>query len=334
MRILLVRNDKLGDFMLAWPSLALLKKALPAAHVGVLVPAYTAPMAEICPWVDEVVLDPGAEAGGRVLRQQLGVFRADALLTLYSTPRVGYAAWRVGIPYRLAPASKLAQVFYNRRLVQRRSRSEKPEWEYNLDLVRCFLADHDLSAGKTVPPYLVFPTDEIATLRARFMQAQGIDEDALLLLIHPGSGGSANNLTLDQYAQLARDLAAARPLHIVIGYGPGEDAQAATLSSLLEPLPHSLLYPGSLVDYARHIAFANLFISGSTGPLHLAGALDVPTAGFYPRRRSATPLRWQTLNSPQRHLAFVPEDGADESDMSRIDLKTAAQAIRQKLLAG
>ena len=76
----------------------------------------------------------------------------------------------------------------------------------------------------------------------------------------------------------------------------------------------------------------DLFISGSTGPLHVAGALDVPTAAFYPRRRSATPLRWQTLNSPQRRLAFTPEVTAGESDMSGVKLEAAAQAISEQFL--
>ena len=61
-RLLVVRNDKLGDFMLAWPALAALKKAKPAPHVSVLVPAYTAPMARLCPWIDDVVIDPGEQA--------------------------------------------------------------------------------------------------------------------------------------------------------------------------------------------------------------------------------------------------------------------------------
>jgi ADP-heptose:LPS heptosyltransferase len=51
LRILVIRNDKLGDFMLAWPALALLKRSLPQSHLSVLVPAYTQSLAEICPWV-------------------------------------------------------------------------------------------------------------------------------------------------------------------------------------------------------------------------------------------------------------------------------------------
>ena len=121
-RLLVVRNDKLGDFMLAWPALARLKAASPAPHVSVLVPAYTAPMARLCPWIDEV----------RRLLGEVKAARFDALLTLFSTPRIGWLGWRSGIPLRLAPATKWAQLFYNRRVVQRRSRSEKPESRYNV----------------------------------------------------------------------------------------------------------------------------------------------------------------------------------------------------------
>ena len=47
-KILIIRNDRLGDFMLAWPALALLRENLPKAHIAVLVPAYTQPLAEAC----------------------------------------------------------------------------------------------------------------------------------------------------------------------------------------------------------------------------------------------------------------------------------------------
>jgi len=87
-----------------------------------------------------------------------------------------------------------------------------------------------------------------------------------------------------------------------------------------------------LVDFARHLAFADLFVSGSTGPLHLAAALDRPTAAFYPRRRSSTALRWQTVNAEERRLAFMPPETAEESDMGSIDVNAAAELIAEKLL--
>lgn len=86
--------------------------------------------------------------------------------------------------------------------------------------------------------------------------------------------------------------------------------------------------------FAQHIQFADVFISGSTGPLHIAGALDRPTAAFYTRRRSATSLRWQTLNSEGRRLAFSPPETAAPEDMSAVDIEGAADEISRKFLEG
>ena len=102
---------------------------------------------------------------------------------------------------------------------------------------------------------------------------------------------------------------------------------------MMNNTPHVVYQSTNGLDnFTKHIAFADLFISGSTGPLHIAGALNVPTAAFYTRRRSATQLRWQTLNSPERRLAFSPPETAEETDMSQINVEAAAREIVKKFL--
>jgi ADP-heptose:LPS heptosyltransferase len=335
-RILVVRNDKLGDFMLAWPSFRLLKEHLPDAEIVALVPDYTRPMAQVCPWIDRVIVDPGQ--GTRAFLTLVGKLRRerfDAVLTLFSTTRVGLACRLAGIPYRLAPATKLAQVFYNRRLLQKRSRSEKPEFRYNLDLAVRLLADHGIHVhDEPRPPYLRFPESEVQTIRDGLFTSFGLpSQTAGLIFVHPGSGGSAGNLTLDQYARLCRGLQSAKAQAIIITAGPGEEAAARKLAGKLGDLPHSVLPPTSgLVDFARHLQAADLFISGSTGPLHIAGALNRRTAAFYPGHRSATPLRWQTLNDEDKRLAFSPPEEGDITDVSRIDIDSAAAQISERFL--
>jgi len=327
-KILVIRNDKLGDFMLAFPSFAMLKQNLPEAEIHALVPKYTQAIAEQCQYIDKCITDPGEKAGVRqlvtVIRQQ----HYDAVITLYSTSRIAIATFLTRIPYRLAPATKIAQIFYNHRLRQRRSRSEKPEYAYNLDLIKQFLRDFSVAIEQQPEkPYLHFDQNSINTIRDAFCQKYIIDSNLPIVFIHPGSGGSANNLCLDQYADIARQLAQNRQLSIVISTGPGEEHIGQNISNRLNNVPH-ICYRSSqgMVRFAQHIQMADLFISGSTGPLHIAGALDVPTVGFYPRRRSATSLRWETLNSPERRLAISPQK-CDESDMSRIDTKMASDTI-------
>jgi ADP-heptose:LPS heptosyltransferase len=335
-RVLVVRNDKLGDFMLAWPSFRLLKEQLPDVHVTALVRPYTREAAAMCPWIDDLVLDPGPEAGRHGLRQlteEIHLQHFDAVVTLFSTGRIAWACWRAGIPFRLAPATKLAQFLYNHRLVQHRSRSERPEWEYNLELIVRLMRDYGVHPRLPLtPPYLQFPTSEIGQLRAEFCAAHGLRAETRLVFVHAGSGGSAVNLTLHQYAALLTNITSEHPLAFVLTAGPGESGRATELSELLENHTNILLAPGGVLEFARHIAFADLWISGSTGPLHIAGALNRPTAAFYPRRRSATPLRWQTLNSPEHRLAFTPPPDAGETEMEAIDLDAAAAKISAHFL--
>ena len=335
-KILVVRNDKLGDFMLTCPTFALLREALPDARIDALVQDYTAPMAEQFAGIDTVIRDPGPGWGSTLaLARRLRRERYDAVIVLFSTTRIGLALWLAGIPVRLAPATKLAQIFYNRRVRQRRSRSEKPEYEYNRDLAVALLQEWGIvEPGPFTPPCLRFPPEEREATRKDFLARYRLPDDSRLLFVHPGHGGSANNLRVDQFAELIRQLDPVPPWRIVITAGPGEESQARALADGIadrQPIVH--VSREGLATFARHLDLADLFISGSTGPLHIAGALDRPTAAFYTRRRSATSLRWQTLNAPERRLAFSPPETAEAEDMSQVDLAAAAEAIRARFIA-
>jgi ADP-heptose:LPS heptosyltransferase len=335
-KILIVRNDKLGDFVLTLPCYALLKSVLPRAKISALVTEYTAPLAEACPHIDQILVDPKLNSKNKLFRlaERIKTHHFDVAITLYSTTRIGIVISLAGIKYRLAPATKIAQVFYNHKLTQRRSRSAKPEYEYNLDLIRTFLKDYGIqSTPEPVPPFLSFEQSLITQLRRHFCQALHIDINNKLIFVHAGSGGSTNNLSIQQYANLIKKFQPNNGHTYVLTAGPGEEYNVKQLSRLLNDTPHVVyISKEGLLRFAQHIAFADLFIAGSTGPLHIAGALNVPTAAFYTRRRSATPLRWQTLNTPDRRLAFTPPETADEMDMSQIDLDTAAREISEKFL--
>ncbi len=328
MKILVIRNDKLGDFMLSLPVFALLKHSLDDCQTTALVPEYTADIARICPWIDDVIIDP--QKFSLPLIKLVRERHFDAVITLYSTTRIGITCLASGIKERYAPATKIAQIFYNHRISQRRSRSEKPEYRYNLDLAESFLSDLGVQVKPVQAPFIDLNQNEIDALRTSFCQKNKVDPGHKLVFVHSGSGGSANNLSLEQYALLIKKLDSDN-LYFVLTAGPGELGAAQTVSAELSDIPHTVFHSTKgLINFAKHIAFADLFISGSTGPLHIAGALNVPTAAFYPLRQSATPLRWQTLNTEDRRIAFSPPETGDKEDMSRIDLDGVAEEIRKK----
>ncbi len=337
-KLLVVRNDKLGDFMLALPCLNLLRSSLPDCEIHVLVPKYTESIAMTFPAVDGTIIDPGDDASfaqQRELFNEIKQQNYDALLTLYSKPRTGLMGWRAKIPYRIAPATGFAQLFYNHRLTQRRSRSEKPEYIYNLDVGFQLLGDFGIhNATLPTAPHLSFDANEIAALRSTFCTEHHINSAHQLIFIHAGSGGSANNLSIDQYATLAKQLRSKHGHTIVLSAGPGEEGGATQVAAQLgNRIAHTLyISRDGLPTFAKHIAFTDLFISGSTGPLHIAGALNCKTAAFYTRRRSATALRWQTCNSDEHRLTFSTAIDAEAEDMSSIDIKAAAHAINRHFM--
>ena len=335
--ILVIRNDKLGDFMLAWPAFSLIKQQYPDAKITALVPAYTQPMANLCPWIDDVIIDDqhkSALADAVHLSRKIRERHFDTSISLFSEMRTTLALWLARVPQRYGPATKLAQAFLNHRLRQKRSSSSKPEYEYNTDLVRFYITDQgDSPQDLQGPPYLAFDKEDLQQLKDQYRQQHKIDPDNKLILLHAGSGGSAINLSSEQFAALARQLTTLNKAHIVLTAGPGEENTAKTISMLLADVPHSVfLSTEGLENFSRFISIADLFISGSTGPLHIAGALNVPVAAFYPARRSATPLRWQTLSAEDRRLAFSPEKYSGDQDMQTIDIDNAAREINQFLV--
>lgn len=293
-------------------------------------------MADLCCWIDHVILDDSRVSTfsdaihlARLLKQ----YRFDASISLFSEMRTALALWLARVPERFGPATKLAQVFLNRRLRQQRSRSLKPEFEYNADLVRYFASYHgDTAADLQAPPFLRFDPDEIMQIKLAYLSEHGVDASRKLIFIHAGGGGSAINLSLQQYAELAQRIDNAGKFHFVLTAGPGELDTANALSQLLQCTSHSIYHSTQGLDnFSKLIAICDLFISGSTGPLHIAGALNVATAAFYPARQSATALRWQTLNEEKRRLAFSPQQYTGDNDMQTIDIESCAERIVELL---
>ena len=334
--ILVIRNDKLGDFMLAWPALSLIKKQYPESKITVLIPSYTKPMAEICPWIDDCITDnqhKSVFSDAIFLKNKIKNKNFDASISLFTESRTALATFLSRIPLRLAPATKIAQIFSNRRLPQRRSRSSRPEHEYNTDLVRFFITlQGDRPVPLQQPPYLQFDATITQNLRTQYITEHNISAESMLIIVHPGTGGSAINFSVKQYAELIKHIAKQIDAHFIITAGPGEDDTAEALSSLIQDCAHSVYISSEgIVKFSQFITVCNLFISGSTGTLHIAGALDVPTAAFYPARRSATALRWQTLNQAGRRISFSPETYSGTNDMAEIDPAICAQKISELL---
>ena len=113
-KILVIRNDKIGDFMVCFPAFAMLKQSLPNVEITALVPSYTAPLAELCPSIDKVIIDASNKKDPVAFQSVLQAVKKeqfDAVISFVSDWYNAKLTWKSGIHSRLAPATKLFQFF-------------------------------------------------------------------------------------------------------------------------------------------------------------------------------------------------------------------------------
>jgi len=125
-----------------------------------------------------------------------------------------------------------------------------------------------------------------------------------LVLIHPGSGGSARDWTVQGFAGLADRLLAEGITRVVISGGPADETVVEQVLSLMRGQPLTFPRPLSLRELAALIARCHLVVTNSTGPMHIATAVKTPVVALFSPIRSCSPQRWGPWGSG--HQVVVP----------------------------
>ncbi len=329
-KILIIRNDKIGDFTLILPAVASLKNNIPNSTIVCLVSENVKELAENCDFIDKVIVDTNS----KYLYSKLIEYNFDIAVTFFSTFRIGYLLKKLNIPLRLAPKTKLAQIFYNHKLQQNRSRSEKPEYEYNIDLIYELFRIINLINIKEMGlgPYLKYDHKLISKNRVDFLSEYNLNPDKKIIFIHPGTGGSSKGLSLIDYGNICRGLRNFDDYNFIVHCSVEEEHNARELKISVdkEVTIRVIEAKESILYMIKNISICDVFIAGSTGPLHIAGALNKKTVGFYPAKKSSTSLRWQTINNFENRLSFT--DTKDKRNYISIDIKKSLLQI-QKLIS-
>ena len=300
MTILAVRTDKLGDFITALPTFYVLKQQNPANRIVACVAPLNRALAEACPFIDEVIVDEGE--GVLAFASKLRKVGANASVTLFSTTRVALAQFLARIPRRIAPATKLAQLFYTDRIVQRRSKVAMAEFEYNLQLAKVLFPGIDLAFPH---PLLRFPQDEVEAVYRQFCAKYGVSKP--VVAFHPGFGGSSEaNWTLEEYIGLVRTLQHRRDIQVVMTFGPDEADLRKAATHMAKGLD-VIFYTSreGLVAFAELLSSFRLFVSTSTGTYHLAAAVGTPTMTFFGDSLFASVKRWKGVSDEKIQHPFM-----------------------------
>ncbi|MFO7609007.1 MAG: glycosyltransferase family 9 protein [Candidatus Krumholzibacteriia bacterium] len=282
--VLIVRHDRLGDAVLATPLPREIKRAWPDARVGVLVRGYTRDIFAHDPHVDVVLTDDftpatrGPAFWSRV--RELRRHRFTHGLMLLADQRIAYMLAAAGIPVRVGHGITLYHALsLTRPVLTRKRRPGRHEGDYALDLLRAI----GIEPADTQPRiHLTDGERRTAAWRRREWDADG----RRIVGLHTTSGRSSANWEPAAWAELAALLVADPGLRVVVTDDAPPPAVAAVPGVVLPnrraPLRAALV----------NLAALDLLVSASTGPMHAAAALGVPTLSLFCPLPACEPALW------------------------------------------
>ena len=285
-RILAVKLDHIGDFVIAIPALKRLQARFPHSSLSLLAAPGSAALAQFLPGIEEIIefefFFPRSGLGQRslsgealaALRRRLAPYRFDLAIDLRKAPetrpilQMSGARWLAGFDHAgMFPWLDIVMEWEQDPAAMRK-RSHVGD-----DLLRLV----DAIATATVPSDAILPSASAAATEA----ARGSCKR--LVCIHPGVGSAIRQWPPPHFAALIDRLAAAHDVEIVL---IGSDDEAPIAAEVIAHVQRretvrSLAGEVSLRDLPALLARAALFVGNNSGPKHLAAGLGVPTVGIH-----------------------------------------------------
>ena len=323
-KVLVIRHDKIGDFVLYWPALHLLKTALPQASIEVFVAPAVKSLAEACPYIDHVIVDTGDD---QAISTEFSTRQYDAVIVSLSQFRSYKMIRHLDAPYKLAPKLNWYQYLYKHRTDARYKKGE-PCWRGGCMLIEHFLTQHGYPIPTLPQQYW-----DMSSEREKWQNYYGRQEDEKLIFVHPGTGGSSGSVAPADFSSLLIKIDSRTQANckFVLTYNGNEELLAREIFDSLSAKSIKVIMAkplSSLADFAKSIVAADMFIAGSTGPLHIAGLHNIATVGFYAGRRSAPIVRWQTLSHRHKRLSYTPPIGKKTGrNMALIDFNAVEKDV-------
>jgi len=333
-KILIIRNDNIGDVVCTTPFIENLRKAFPKAFLSILVCRLTEDVVRGNPDLDHVYVYDKSKHGRyqsvwvawwkqyqvlqEIRREQFDLVLGVRLVFTVSQAWMAFysrAKWRIGrIP---GPKEKKFAFFYTHFIPV--PDHPKHEIERTLD----FLEPLDVKKG---PARLFFPlTSEAEDHVSHFLEEKGLQEKHPLIGIHLTSRPEVGKTWADdRYADLLRTLKNRGDFDVVFSYGPDQTETAQRILQALNfPQPHFL--SSDLKKFAAYARALDLLVTVDGGPMHIGAALGTPMVALFGK---ADLLEWAPWG--EGHLVLRKGNACDNISVEDVLAALELQLERSK----
>ncbi len=300
-KILVVRNDGIGDLLNSTPALALLRENYPSAEICVLAQPLNAAVLTGNPHVNRVLIFD-REGTHRRLRDRLRFYHAlqreefDLAIAMRTASWSNFVTLLSGARFRLGRYQKHAKGTFTHKWRGNYEKGHVHEVDRNLELMRL------ICTGKG-NRQLVFNLldDEISFAKGQLMD-WGVGANDFVVCLHPGGSSFDKQWPSENYARLADWLISEYNAKILILRGPNEAHLTRHIQKTMTH-PSIAQAPESIRNLAALMKHCALVICNDSGPMHIAATLNVPMVAIF---------------GPTDHVAWEPL--SDEATIVRRDM--------------
>lgn len=334
--ILIVRTDRIGDVVLTVPVAGIIKKHLSGSKVSFLVRNYTSSIINNHPHIDNVLIlrEENRKIPFWKNVKEIKKYNFDSCIVVYPTFKIALMMLAAGIKLRVGTGYRWYSFLFNKKVYQHRKNAEYHELEYNVNLLTRIGINEKVNPG-TVDFGL--KTDNGNELKIKqLLYENGISGVNPIVIVHPGSGGSAIDLPLTKLKQLIELMACELKVDIII---TGSKSEKELCGQLV--VNSNIKNFTGLFDLGELIALiskADIIIGNSTGPIHIGAALGKFVIGFYPKITACSPERWgpysdkKAVFQPKLECNNCTREQCKELDcMNSIEMKEVFDKIKNIL---
>ncbi|MFI5397369.1 MAG: lipopolysaccharide heptosyltransferase II [Candidatus Binatia bacterium] len=278
MRFLVAQTSFLGDVVLSTPVFAALRRHYVGAHITALVRPEVAGVLDGHPDVDAVLTDDkrgreGGIASLRVVRKiRDGDF--DVALALHKSLRTAWLLAAAGIGWRIGFRQSAGWFLYHRRVQRDATRHDV---ERNLSILSGL--GFDPYQGE-VRPYVACRREAVARFHSA-LHARGVDPDAPLVGIAPGSVWATKRWTVEGYGALLSGLQRELGATPVLLGSAADAACAEAIHLTAGRVGVNLVGQTDLGMLVAAIDQCLVLVANDSAPVHIAVARETPVVAIF-----------------------------------------------------
>jgi len=300
-KILIIRLSAIGDVIRVIPAMEAIHIAYPEAHIDWVVEKKASEVITGHPLLNKcIIFERNNNLWSSIqnfykLCKQIRGNRYDLVIDFHGILKSGFISFCSRAPYRFsfAPprAQELSHIFANHLIALPKDKTLS-RVEENFILARSVGAEKiEHWIGMLIP-------DDIEEEIQRLLQSI-CETNKKLIIIHPPVERFEKQWPLEYFAQLADFLIADGRFEVLLTWGPGQlNIVKQVVKKMSRPVLIAPELP-SLKHLASLISHASLFISGDTGPMHLAWLLYQPAicifGGTNPEQHAPQGPHYRTL---------------------------------------